>query len=269
MNPLITPDEADALIAAHLPRLPAIDCPLDKCAGRVLRESIRADRPFPPFNRAMMDGYAIRHADSQQCTSFTIHGQAFAGSQQRKLPAEPGACIEIMTGAVVPEGADCVVRYEDTRINSDGHMELIDDLTLEQGEAIHPLGSDLPAGATLLKDGSMIGGREIGIAASCGKESLKVGKLPAITIVSTGDELVDVSETPAPHQIRRSNDRAIEAALAHAHLHAQERVQLPDEKAVSKEQYKHSSQLMTSSSSLVASQRVKKTSSPKCSMSLV
>lgn len=236
MNPLISPHEAEAQISAKLPILPTINCPLDKCAGRILRETITADRPFPPFNRAMMDGYAIRLSDRGPSKAFTIHAQAPAGSPQIQLPDEIGTCIEIMTGAVVPEGADCVVRYEDTRLNSDGAMELIEGLELETGEAIHPLGSDHPAGAELIHPGRHIGSREIAIAATCGHDSLQVAKLPAITIVSTGDELVDVDQDPAAHQIRRSNDIAIETALAHAHLHAEQRVQLPDEKFVSKDQ---------------------------------
>ena len=226
MNPLITPHEAEARIAANLPTLPAIDCPLEKCAGRVLRQVIRADRPFPPFNRAMMDGYAIRLADRQHGDTFTPVAQAPAGSPQQTLPTPPGSCIEIMTGAVVPTGADCVVRYEDTRRNAAGQIELLPNLQLEFGEAIHPRGSDHRAGAELLRPGRRIGSRESAIAATCGHTSLQVAKLPALTIVSTGDELVDVAAQPAPHQIRRSNDCAIETALARTQLHAR-RVTLP------------------------------------------
>ncbi|MGB0415798.1 MAG: molybdopterin molybdotransferase MoeA [Coraliomargarita sp.] len=236
MNPLITPHEAEARIADKLPKLPAIECPLNKCAGRVLREVINADRPVPPFNRAMMDGYAIRLADREHCNNFTICGQALAGCPQVALADEMGSCIEIMTGAVVPTGADCVVRYEDTQINSSGKMELIEGLKLEAGEAIHPIGSDQAEGTELISAGRIIGSREIGIAATCGHSTLEVAKLPAITIVSTGDELVDVDTQPRAYQLRRSNDIAIETALARAHLHAEQRVTLPDDKDVSKEQ---------------------------------
>ena len=187
----------------------------------------------------MMDGYAIRLADRQHGDTFTAVAQAPAGSPQQTLPTPPGSCIEIMTGAVVPTGADCVVRYEDTRRNAAGQIELLPNLQLEFGEAIHPRGSDHRAGAELLRPGRRIGSRESAIAATCGHTSLQVAKLPALTIVSTGDELVDVAAQPAPHQIRRSNDCAIETALARTQLHAARRVTLPDDRDISTEQLRH------------------------------
>ena len=103
------------------------------------------------------------------------------------------------------------------------------------GEAIHPRGSDHRAGAELLRPGRRIGSRESAIAATCGHTSLQVAKLPALTIVSTGDELVEVAAQPAAHQIRRSNDFAIETALARTQLYAAQRVALPDHRDQSAE----------------------------------
>ena len=232
----------------NLPYLPAIDCPLEKCAGRELRKAITADRPFPPFNRAMMDGYAIRLADREKVNSFAIFSQAPAGTPQQTLPNKIGTCIEIMTGAVVPNGADCVLRYEDTKLNRSGKMELIESVDLQLGEAVHPMGSDQAEGSELLSQGRIIGSREIGIAATCGHSVLKVAKLPSISIVSTGDELVEVDTIPEAHQLRRSNDVAIETALARAHLRAEQRAQLPDDKTVSKE---HLQKLITTNDFLI------------------
>lgn len=229
MNPLIQPSVAQQRIQANLPPTALIDCPLEKCAGRILREPIIADRPFPPFNRAMMDGYAIRVADISKADMFRITAQAPAGTAAQTLSTEIGSCIEIMTGAVVPEGADCVVPYEETETVNAKHMRITAPEDQSTGDAIHPIGSDQKSGATLIESGRIMGAREISIAATCGYTSLKVSKLPSIAIVSTGDELVPVSETPEQHQIRRSNDHLIENALARVGFPSQQRIHLADE----------------------------------------
>ncbi len=231
MNPLIPPHEAKALIQPHLAPFPTIDCPIDKCAGRILREEVVADRPLPPFHRAMMDGYALRVADISQVESFQVVAQAPAGSPAQVLATATGSCIEIMTGAVVPAGADCVVPYEETERLDEGSVRLTMPEDQNLGDAIHPLGSDHSSGEALIRAGRVIGSREVAIAATCGYTSLKVSKLPSIVIVSTGDELVPVSEMPEAHEIRRSNDLSIETALARVGLPARERVHLIDEAA--------------------------------------
>jgi molybdopterin molybdotransferase len=236
MKKLISPTEARQQIDAHLPTVPAITCPLDKCAGRVLRESITADRPLPPFNRSMMDGYALRAADIPCGDTFTIVAQAPAGAPPVQLGNDIDSCAEIMTGAVVPSDADCVVPYEVTEKLTDGRIRLLNPADHTAGNCIHFLGSDHSAGKVLLPPNVHLGSREIAIAATCGHAELQVTKIPSIAIVSTGDELVDVTATPAAHQIRRSNDRSIETALANAQLHANERTHLPDDAAISKEQ---------------------------------
>lgn len=229
MNPLIQPHEAQSLISAHLSPLPAIDCPIEQCAGRILREDVVADRPLPPFDRAMMDGYALRVADIAQVENFRVVAQAPAGAASQTLKDTLGSCIEIMTGAVVPAGADCVVPYEETETLADGSIQLTMPDEQNSGDAIHPLGSDHSSGEALIRAGRKLGSREVAIAATCGYTSLQVSKLPSIAIVSTGDELVPVSDTPEAHQIRRSNDRSIETALALAGFPAQECVHLIDE----------------------------------------
>ena len=235
MQPLIRPTEARQRIDAHLPAIPAITCPLDKCAGRVLREAITADRPLPPFNRAMMDGYALRSADISSVEAFTVTVQAPAGTAAQTIGAQPGNCAEIMTGAVVPCDADCVVPYEVTEKDPDGRIRLRTPSEHRAGNCIHYLGSDHAAGTVLLPANVRLGSREIAIAATCGHAELQVTKIPAVSIISTGDELVDVAATPAAHQIRRSNDLSIETALANAQLHAKERIHLPDDAAISKQ----------------------------------
>lgn len=229
MKPLIQPQQAREQIDQYLAPLPTVDSPLDQCAGRVLREDLIADRPLPPFDRAMMDGYALRAADINQVDVFKVSAQAAAGSPAQVLNTTVGSCVEIMTGAVVPAGADCVVPYEETQKIESNRIRLTAPKDARAGDAIHPCGSDRACGATLIRPGRLLGGREVAIAATCGYTSLKVSKLPAIAIVSTGDELVPVSETPAPHQIRRSNDCMIEAVLTRAGFPAQKCMHLSDD----------------------------------------
>lgn len=238
MKALITTDEAQARIDACLPSFPAIHCPITKCAGRILRESVTADRPLPPFNRSMMDGYAIRAAEVAQVDAFTITAQATAGSAPVKLGPELGNCVEIMTGAVIPTDADCVVPYEVVTKTDDGRIQLNTPSDHQAGNCIHPRGSDHSEGAELLRPGCVLGSREIAIAATCGRHTLDVTKIPSITLVSTGDELVDIDEVPEPHQIRRSNDIAVETALARHQINARDRVHLPDHRETSEKALK-------------------------------
>ena len=167
MNPLIQPHEAQSLISAHLSTLPTIDCPIEKCAGRILREDVIADRPLPPFDRAMMDGYALRVVDIAQVENFRVVAQAPAGTASQTLKATLGSCIEIMTGAVVPKGADCVVPYEETETLADGSIQLTMPDEQKNGDAIHPLGRDHSSGEALIRAGRKLGSREVAIAATC------------------------------------------------------------------------------------------------------
>jgi molybdopterin molybdotransferase len=234
MKALISPCEARRLILAHLPPIPTIACPIDKCAGRILQETVKTDRPLPPFNRSMMDGYAIRAAEITLTGTFSICAHISAGSPAQVLNDKLGSCAEIMTGAVVPSGADCIVPYETTELLSDGRIRLLKPAEHFSGSCIHPAGSDHPANGTLLNENTRLGAREIAIAATCGYSQLQVSKIPAIAIVSTGDELVDVDVTPAPHQIRCSNDLSIKTALSNAKLSATTRTHLHDDITLSK-----------------------------------
>ncbi|WPJ96024.1 molybdopterin molybdotransferase MoeA [Coraliomargarita algicola] len=229
MRKLISPSQAQEAIFQMLARSPSIDCPIDQCAGRILREHVRADRPFPPFNRSMMDGYAIRAAEIDVSGTFKIIAQAPAGAPELTLGNEPSVCAEIMTGAVVPSDADCVVPYEVTRQIDETHMQVIHPKDHAAGDFIHAYASDRPTGEVLLAPGIRIGSREIAVAASCGCKTLLVSAKPSIAVVSTGDELVDITATPAAHQIRRSNDLMIDAALKRRDLPAAQLAHLPDE----------------------------------------
>lgn len=209
---MITVADATDIVLSHLYQPAPVSLPLDQCAGRILQEDLVADRDFPPFNRATRDGIALNHkvfANGQ--TVFAIEATAAAGSPQLSLK-EPNACIEIMTGAILPVGCDSVIRYEDIDI-ADGKATIrIDEL--EQGKAVHAQGSDRKIGDHIVYKGSLISPSEVAVGATIGKSKLLVSSLPKTMLVSTGDELVPISHTPEPYQIRQSNTHKLQAVLA-------------------------------------------------------
>jgi molybdopterin molybdotransferase len=213
---LPTPDEAESIVLESVPSMAAEICPLDRAQGRILRTPIVADRDLPPFDRVTMDGFALAQADwAAGRREFTVAGFQPAGVAPSALRA-PGTCLEIATGAVIPPGADCVVPYEETTRSAD-RMTIAADSVLRPGRSIHPRGSDFAAGREIVRAGTRITGREIAVAAACGFAQVSVSCLPRVAVIATGDELVDVAAAGvAPHQIRRSNDHALRAALAGA-----------------------------------------------------
>lgn len=210
---MLTPAEAESLIRDHLRPLPAEDCPLLQAHGRILRAPITAERDFPPFDRITMDGYAIRSAAvAAGRRRFRVQGLQAAGMVPQTLAADD-ACIEIATGAIQPPGTDAIVPYEQTRRDGDV-MLLPDDLVVSPGQNLHPRGSDAREGTEVVPAGVRLTGREIAVAASCGRTTLSVGLRPGVAVVASGDELVEVdAAVVAPHQIRKSNDYALRAAL--------------------------------------------------------
>ncbi len=182
---------------------------LRKSLGRVLREDLLADRPFPPYDRITMDGIAFHAEGIGDERSLKIEGIAAAGAPQMELK-NPHSCCEVMTGAILPIGADTVIRYEDLEI-ADGVATIQADF--KQGQNIHRLGQDRSKGDLLVPAGTVIAPGEIGVAATIGKEQIKVARLPRVMIISTGDELVEINEQPLAHQIRKSNVYRIESSL--------------------------------------------------------
>ena len=179
------------------------EVPFLESVGRVLKEDIVADRDFPPFNRVSMDGIAINHRFFEYgVRDFKIEGIQPAGSPQEAM-YNAAHCYEVMTGAVLPENTDTVIRYEDIEINT--LMATVKLEALEKGKNIHVQGKDRSQGDVLIPKNRVITAAEIGVIATVGKSTVKVAKTPKVMIVSTGDELVEVNEIPASHQIRRSN----------------------------------------------------------------
>lgn len=212
---MITPQEATQRINEHLFSFPAEPVALENANGRILRESIRADRDFPPFDRVTMDGIAYDiHGLKPDQPTLIIEGTQLAGEPPKTLSA-PTHCLEAMTGAVLPKGANAVTPYEDIDIQEQ-HGQKIAVLRImptREGQNVHPQGHDQPQGEELIPTGTRMNATQIAVAASVGKAQLSVTRPPNVAIVSTGDELVAVHEQPEPYQIRQSNNHALRAAL--------------------------------------------------------
>lgn len=184
---------------------------LMQSTDRVLAETIFADRDFPPFDRATKDGIAINfNGVLSPNQTFKISGIAQAGSPQQTLQNN-AECIEVMTGAMVPENADTVVMYEHISLEN-GAFSLLKPVT--KGQNIHYKGSDVAKSEELLMPGLQITAAEIGVLASVGKSEILVKKLPKIAVIATGNELVEVDKKPLPYQIRKSNSFTLQALLA-------------------------------------------------------
>ena len=226
---MITPSQAEALIQRTSLQPGVESVLLSESLNRKLAENLVADTDLPPFDRVMMDGIALRFSAIEKgIRSFQIQGVQRAGQAALTL-ADEGACFEIMTGAVCSSGCDTVVPYEHIRIED--NVAHIDILPVAKGKNIHMQGSDKKAGALLVVAGSIITPAEIGIAASIGKSTLAVQRLPRVLICSTGDELIDISETPLPHQIRRSNVHALQALIKSQGIEANS-IHLADDKTL-------------------------------------
>jgi molybdopterin molybdotransferase len=209
---MVSVQEATSIILSNLFQPKTSKVSLNECLGKILAEPIVADRDFPPFDRATMDGIALAFDSYQKgVANFRIESVQAAGEHRKKLKSDV-ACIEIMTGAMLPEGTDTIVPYEQIEIIND--QATINSKQVAKGQNIHLQGSDAKKDHLLLETGTVISPTEVALLASIGKTSVSVVSAPKIVIISTGNELVDIEQTPAPHQIRKSNSYALQAALA-------------------------------------------------------
>ena len=222
---MLTPAEADAEIAAAIAPVPAEEVPLAACAGRILRSPLRAERDAPPFDRVAMDGIAFA-SGTGGARRFRVAGVQAAGAPRLALAAA-GECLEVMTGAVLPEGCDTVVPVEQVRI-ADGEAELAEGASPAPWRHVHRQGSDARAGDVLLEAGTRLDGPSLAIAASAGSARLAVSRRPRVAVITTGDELVEPGQPILEHQVRRSNAYGLAAALALAGFPPAADLQLPD-----------------------------------------
>jgi molybdopterin molybdotransferase len=205
--PLAEVDDVAALVLEHTPVLGVERVALAHCVGRVVAEDLIAPQSLPALASSAVDGYAVRAADagkSLRVLGESAAGRPFAGK------IEPGTAARILTGGILPDGADCVVMVEDVKVDS----EVVTVPTpLKAGTNFHQPGADLRAGELVLSAGTQLGPAELGLAAALGFPRLPVRRRPRVALMSTGDELVEVGQKPGRGQIVDSNRWALLAAL--------------------------------------------------------
>ena len=210
----LTFDAARELILETLdrlaPRPEQETVPLDQSVGRVLAADVLADRNYPPFNRSARDGFACRSEDLREIPArLKLIGETRAGEPSR-FKIGPGETVEIMTGAPGPEGADCVVMVEYSK--RDGDYVILES-QLEPGRNLISSGSEGEQGQTVLTAGTRIDYPGIALMASVGCAEVEVFRRPRVAVLSTGDEIVELDQSPEPFQIRNSNAHSLAAQV--------------------------------------------------------
>jgi molybdopterin molybdotransferase len=230
---MITVEEAEKIILAELRDYGVEIMPFELTLGRVLAENIKADRDLPPFNRVTMDGVAVNYnAIENGVNSFHIKATQAAGDPPAEVH-EADHCIEIMTGAALPSSVDTVIRYEDLEIRAGLASILVDHNHIKKGQNIHFQGRDKKQHDIVAESGQIISPAIISLVASVGETELRVKKLPKVVIISSGDELVEVEQTPLLYQIRRSNNYTVKAVLQQHNIDAA-MLHIPDDPEITK-----------------------------------
>jgi molybdopterin molybdotransferase len=224
---LIEIEDARQAVLERVSPLPAEDVPLASGLGRVLAEDVTSADAVPGFDNSAMDGFAVRAADTHEASAEAPARLALVDESRAGRPAErrleAGQAIAISTGAMVPEGADAVVRVEDTS-SSDSAVHVL--VAVEPGRDIRRAGEDIEPGAAVIAAGTEIGAAELGVLASVGKASVACARRPRVHVLTTGDELQPPGEPLRPGAIRNSNAHSVPplAELAGAELAAVEMV---------------------------------------------
>jgi molybdopterin molybdotransferase len=208
--PLVDAEVAAALVLDHVTFLGAEPVALGDSLGRVAAEDVRAPAALPAQPVSAVDGFAVRAADAGK--TLTVLGESAAGRPYAGR-VEPGSAARILTGGVLPDGADSVAMFEDVSV--DGELVTVP-AGLRPGTNFHAIGADAREGELVFPAGTELGAAEIGLAAALNLPRLRVGRRPKVALMSTGDELVEVGKTPGPGQITDSNRWALLAALREA-----------------------------------------------------
>jgi molybdopterin molybdotransferase len=213
--PMLTVAEARETVLRNTHPLSPVDAALTpEIMGAVLAEDVVSDLDMPPFDKAMMDGYAVRAADLPDGRgTLTVVEEVRAGRTPRHT-LQAGQATRIMTGAPIPTGADAVVMVERTRIEND--RVVIEDRPTQPGQNVMPRGREMRRGETVLSAGSGLRPQEFGLLATVGRTSARIHPAPRVAVLSTGDEVVEASERAGPGQIRNGNGPMLCAQAARA-----------------------------------------------------
>ena len=206
---MLSVEEALAIVVREAKPLPAEEVPLDEALARVLAQDVAADRDLPPFDRSAMDGYALRAEDVAEAPrALDVVGEVRAG----ELPSfglAAGQAAKIMTGAPLPHGATAVQQVEKTRPLDEFRVTI--EASVAAGQNVAPRGSEVRAGDVVLERGRLVDPAAIAVLAATGHARVRVARRPAVAVLVTGDEIVEVAATPSAAQIRNSNGPALAA----------------------------------------------------------
>ncbi|HHT9111309.1 MAG TPA: molybdopterin molybdotransferase MoeA, partial [Candidatus Brocadiaceae bacterium] len=207
---MITVDTAVKIVTDVIEPLPSKLVPFESSLGFCLAQDVQSDIDMPPFDRSAMDGYAVIAEDTTNApVELTVIEDIAAGYMPQKKVGR-GQASKIMTGAAVPEGADAVVKFEETEeLSSPNRAKILK--STKKGSNISRCGEDMKVGQTVLRKGMIIRPQEIGILSTVGKSSVEIYSAPTIGVISTGDELVEVGTKPSCAQIRNSNGYSLAA----------------------------------------------------------
>lgn len=229
---MLTVNEALASILSRISPLPPVILPLLDSLGCVLAEDIVADIDNPPFDNSAVDGYAVRSEDVAGASPASpvilrVNGDVTAGNAPGAMICA-GSCARVMTGAPIPAGADSMVMVEDSRaLETPDSVAILS--TTTPGDHVRRAGEDVRLGDAVLRAGITIRSAEIAMLAAMGRASVKCVQKPRVSVISTGDELVDITRKPAPGQIRDSNRYTLAALVAESGAELHSSIHIPDD----------------------------------------